>query len=196
LPTLIILIVPWIAGTIEAIYRQPYPDETVSTSVVIPVPTDRAWHAEMFYEEVRGTPPLLMRFALPRPLYTAGTVESVGDFKVCVYSKGRLVKRITQRVPDQLLAFDVVEQTKIENHSVVLKGGSFQFSSLSADQTRVTLSTTYQPLLGPRFAWRWAEKIGIHTLHRYVLNGMRLKAISDDATSNAPALTQRAGPAL
>jgi hypothetical protein len=179
LPTLLLLIAPLLAGAIEARYERPYPDETVTSAVVMPASTDRAWNAVMFYEEVRQPLPLLMRFALPHPLYTQGSTESVGDFKACVYNHGRLVKRVTQRVPNVILSFDVVEQTKIENRSVVLKGGSFQFSPISPNQSRVTLSTTYQPLLGPRWAWRWSERIGIHTLHGYVLNGMRLKAATD-----------------
>jgi hypothetical protein len=126
-----------------------------------------------------------MRFALPHPLYTIGSTESVGEFKVCVYGKGRLVKRIDERVPNVRLGFAVAEQTKIENRSVVLKGGSFDFSALGANVTRVILSTRYQPLLGPRWAWRWAEEIGVHTLHGYVLDGMRLKAIANAARPSA-----------
>ncbi len=122
-----------------------------------------------------------MRFALPHPLYTQGRMESVGDLKVCIYSKGRLVKRITQRVPNVILGFNIIEQTKIENRSVVLKSGSFEFIPITNDTTRVTLSTKYQPLLGPRWAWRWSERLGIHTLHEYVLNGMRIKAAADAA---------------
>lgn len=133
----------------------------------------------MFYEEVHHPRPFLMRFILPRPLYTFGKAEHVGDMKVCVYSKGRLVKRITQSQTQETLAFDVIEQTHIENRSVVLKSGSFQFTPIDAGQTSVTLSTTYQPLLGPRWAWRWAERIGVHTLHGYVLEGMRLKSIGE-----------------
>jgi hypothetical protein len=181
LPILLLLIAPLISAEIEAQFTNPYPDETISTSVILPAPADRAWNTVMFYEEVRQPLPLLMRFALPRPLYTHGSMESVGDIKVCIYTKGRLVKRITQRVPDSILSFDVVEQSKIEVRSVVLKTGSFRFVPVSADQTRVTLSTTYQPLLGPRWAWRWSEKIGVHTLHEYILNGMRLKAAAEAA---------------
>jgi hypothetical protein len=184
LPTLMMIFLPLIIGTIEAQFPQPYADETVSSSVIMPVSADRAWNAVMFYEEIKEPPPFLMRIALPRPLYTIGSMETIGEFKVCevcVYTKGRLVKRITQRVPDVILAFYVVEQNKIEHRSVVLKTGSFQFNPVSPTQTRVTLSTTYQPLLGPRWAWRWAEEVGIHTLHGYVLNGMRLKAASDAA---------------
>lgn len=180
LPTLILfLAAPLAAGTIESHYQSLYPDEYVRSTVSMPVSADHAWNAVMFYEEIHERPPFLMRFALPRPLFTRGSTDEVGDMKVCVYSKGRLVKRVSQRVPNVILAFDLVEQTKIENRSVVLKGGSFQFVPIDANQTYVTLMTRYQPLLGPRWAWRWAEKLGIHTMHDYVLNGMRLKALSD-----------------
>lgn len=175
LPILFFLLLPAFWGVAEG--RHQYPVETVQTSVIIPAPIGRAWEGVTFYEEVQHKPPLLLRLLLPRPLYTRGSTAHVGDLKSCVYSKGRLVKRITRRDEPRLLAFDVVRQRDIETHSVRLTGGSFTFEEVTPDQTRVTLATEYEPLLGPRFAWRWAERWGVHTLHEHVLHGMTMKAM-------------------
>ena len=116
----------------------------------------------------------------PCPLYTQGSVEHVGDCKTCVYSKGHLVKRVTGREVDQRLAFDVIEQDQIENHSIRLTSGSFDFMPINPDDTRVTLTTSYQPKLGPaRWVWRPAELLATHALHRHVLEGMRRKAVGE-----------------
>jgi hypothetical protein len=118
---------------------------------------------------------------LPRPLFIHGSTSHVGDEKTCVYTKGHLTKRVTERTENQKLTFDVIEQDRIENHSIDLTSGSFTFVSESPNQTRVELATTYRLKLGPRWVWRPFETWATHSLHRYVLEGMREKAIAEEA---------------
>ena len=174
LPILLLTALPLAWGAMEG--RHVYPNETIETSLIVPTSLANAWDGVMFYEEVRHEPPLLLRLLLPRPLRTTGGTQNVGDIKYCIYSKGRLVKKITRRDEMKRLAFDVIEQTKIETRSIRLTGGEFRFEGIGPQQTRVTLATEYQPLLGPRFAWRWAETLATHALHQHVLRGMKLKA--------------------
>ena len=176
LPLLILAISVLALGLIEHAIHHPFKIESVVTSLNIPGPPSQAWNAVMFYEEVHHRPPLLLRLGLPKPLYTQGSTQHVGDTKTCVYTKGHLTKRVTERSVDHRLAFDVIEQEKIENHSVRLTDGSFDFTPEGATLTRVDLTTRYEPKLGPRWAWRPAEQLAIHTLHRHVLEGMRQKA--------------------
>jgi len=176
LPVLALLLAPVLCGFIERAMWRPRAVESVVTSLEIRAPVGRTWDAVMFYEEVRRRPPWLLRLGLPRPLYTRGSVEQVGDRKACVYTKGRLTKEVTERVLNERLMFTVVEQDRIENHSVRLTGGSFVFTRSAPDVTTVELTTSYQPKLGPRWVWRPFEWLAVHTLHRHVLEGMRLKA--------------------
>ena len=177
LPLIAFLLLPAAWALVERKLSKPYAAETVSTSVVMDAPRERAWDAIMFYEDVRHDPPVLFRLGMPRPLYTSGSAAAVGDEKVCVYDKGRLVKRITEREPGRRLAFRVVEQG-FERHAMTLSGGSFDIDSGGADNdsTRVTLSTRYRPHLGPRWCWRPFERLTVHTLHEHVLGGMAEKA--------------------
>lgn len=183
LPVLGLLLAPLLWGLLERSVAAPHPIESVVTSAEIPAPAGRAWNALMFYEEVRHRPPWLLRYGLPRPLYAVGSTAAVGDRKTCVYSKGHLTKQVTQRSPQRLLAFDVVEQDKIETRSIRLTGGSFEFYSVGARQTRVDLTTRYEPKLGPRWVWRPFERVAVHALHRHVLEGMRLAASATDEPS-------------
>src|SRR5207247_2294662 len=155
LPLIGFLLLPMAWGIAERYLRKPYAAETVRTSVVMDAPPSRAWDAVVFYEDVRHAPPALFRLGMPRPLYTSGSAAAVGDEKTCVYDKGRLVKRITVREPERLLAFRVVEQG-FEQHAMTLSGGAFEFAPVQGDpgRTRVTLSTRYHPHLGPRWCWR------------------------------------------
>ncbi len=150
--------------------------EYVRTTRVLPVDALRAWDSLVFYEEIRHAPPLLARIGLPHPLYTSGEIIGVGDTKTCVYTTGRLVKRITEYRPAEFLEFDVIEQHGIEDHSVRLISGSFRFESIGPDQTRVILTTVYEPLLTARLAWRPFERQLARSLHEHVLTGIELES--------------------
>ena len=177
LPLIFFLLAPLAWGAIEGATRAPYSPETVRTSAVIDAPPYRAWDALVFYEEVRHGPPPLFRMGMPRPLYVTGSA-AVGDSRTCVYDKGRLSKRVTRREPGRLLEFVVTEQG-FERHAMTLESGGFSFEPLDGGRrTRVTLTTTFHPHLGPRRCWRPLEQLVVRTLHDHVLRGMREAAES------------------
>jgi hypothetical protein len=151
---------------------------SVSTVRVVDAPPGAAWDSIQFYEEVRRPVPWLLWLSPSlRPRYTVGRSEHVGDLKVCVYQRGHLVKRITEVIPGQRLAFAVVEQDQIETDGVTLVDGSFVLEPIDGGRrTRVTLTTRYVPKLAPRFAYAWAEAWTVHTLHGHVLAGMKDRA--------------------
>jgi hypothetical protein len=149
----------------------------VRTVAIIDAPPDAAWDSILFYEEVKHRPPLLLRLPLWRPIRATGDSSHVGGIKVCQYTIGRLVKKIRSIEPNRKLEFDVIEQKKIETEAVRLVGGSFTLEPLDGGKrTKVTLETTYVPLLTPRFAWYPFEAYTVHTLHGHVLEGMRQRA--------------------
>lgn len=154
----------------------PMPLETVRTSAVLRADAETAWRSIMYYEQVRHEPPLILRVGLARPLATRGRSDRVGDIKTCLYNKGFISKRTTKSIPGEVLAFEVIEQRIGYEHDVRLKSGAFEFEGLDDGTTRVTLSTTYEPLLSPRWVWGPFERYAVHTLHGHVLEGMRLEA--------------------
>jgi len=164
----------------------PQPIEAVSTREVIAAPLNACWDAIMFYEEVRHEPPLILRIGLAHPLRTIGSSGAVGDRKICIYNKGRITKQVTQAEPGRILAFDVIEQSIGYERSVRLTRGSFSFEPIDDAHTAVTLSTTYEPLLTPRFVWRWGEAIAVHALHGHVIEGMRRRATGIEPMTSPP----------
>lgn len=160
----------------ERLTARPYSVRTVSTTTLIAAPQDVCFDSIMFYEEVRHPAPWILQIGLARPLRTIGSSRTIGDVKTCVYNKGRIVKRVTDVRSPELLAFDVIDQKIGYERDVRLISGSFDLSSETATRTRITLQTTYQPLLGPRWAWSLGEDYAIHTLHAHVLEGMRRHA--------------------
>ena len=166
----------------ERLTARPSPIRTVSTTAVVGAPPEVCFDSIMFYEEVKHPAPWILRIGLAKPLRTIGSSRTIGDIKRCEYDKGHITKRVTEVRSPELLAFDVIEQSIGYERDVRLISGSFELSPDGATHTRITLNTTYQPLLGPRWAWALGEDYAIHTLHSHVLEGMRLHA----ETSNRP----------
>ncbi len=185
LPSLILFALLLVGAVIEDRFGATPPRESVSTTRIIHAPIETAWESIMFYEELTHDPPWILRIGLAHPLRTYGSSASVGDEKVCIYNKGRLTKRIAEVEAPHLLAFTITEQSIGYERDVHLTGGSFRFEAVDEKTTRVTLMTEYEPLLGPRFAWRWGEHYAVRTLHEHVLEGMAREAEPGRADSAA-----------
>lgn len=166
------------------------PVESVSTRLIIPASPAVVWDALLFYEDVEHPPPFLLRVGLARPLHTQGRCNAPGDTTVCIYNKGHITKRATEVVDSKRLAFDIVDQKIGYEHDVRLTGGSFEFEAVGADATLVTLTTSYEPRLGPRWIWRAGERYAVHLLHGHVLEGMRRRALQ----STTPVATSAMEP--
>ena len=84
---------------------------------------------------------------------------------MCVYDGGRLVKRATAVEPTHRLVFDVIDQVNIEDKSIRLINGCFEFEAVGEGQTGARLSTRYTPKLTPR--WLWRPKLNIERHMRF-----------------------------
>lgn len=176
LPVWVILAFPLACGFFEG---RPLPSdgiEAISTEGIVAYPAQLCWDSLMFYEDVQHKAPWLIRTGLATPVSTSGAITGVGDQRTCNYTYGRLVKQVTRYDAAQQLDFDVVEQFRVYEHDAQLLSGSFQFVAVDEDTTRIILTTTYRPRLGPRFAWRSFERYAVHGLHAHVIEGIRLEA--------------------
>ncbi len=176
LPVWLVLAFPLAYGAVEG---RPLPTagfETISTEGVIAYPAQLCWDSLMFYEDVQHKAPWLIRTGLATPVSTSGAITGVGDQRTCNYTYGRLVKQVTLYDAPTRLDFDVVEQFRVYEHDAELLSGSFQFIAVDDHTTKVILTTTYRPRLGPRFAWLPFESYAVHGLHAHVIEGIRLEA--------------------
>ncbi len=146
--------------------------ETVATRVRFEVSPETAWNLIMFYEEVPGRPPFLLRVFMPCPVRTEGTKTGVGATIRCIYKGGDLVKRITAIQPPCLIRFEVTDQCLGIEGCVVARGGSYMIER-NGDGADIVLTTRYSAYLHPRFLWNPLEKLVTGQLHRHILNGMR-----------------------
>ena len=146
--------------------------ESVATRAHFDAGPEAVWHRLLFYEEVPGRAPLLLRAFLPHPVRTDGPKTWVGERVRCAYREGDLVKRITAVEPGRLLQFEVVEQDLGIEGCVLVQSGSYRFSPRDGG-TDVALVTNYRAFLRPRHLWRPLEALLVRRLHRHVLDGVR-----------------------
>jgi hypothetical protein len=145
--------------------------EAVATRVHFNASPEAVWNHIMFYEEVPGRPPLLLRALLPHPVRTEGDKTHVGATVRCAYKGGDLAKRITTVEPPHFLQFEVIEQRLGIEGCILTLGGSYQIYT-SGDASVVVLITNYQAYLRPRYLWRPLEALLVRQLHSHILRGI------------------------
>jgi hypothetical protein len=149
--------------------------EAVATRLHFPASPETIWDRILFYEEVPGRPPFLLRVLLPRPVRTEGDKTSVGATVQCTYHRGGLAKLITAVSPPRLVRFAVIEQRLGIEGCVIALSGSYEIRRRGRG-AEIVLTTTYRAYLRPRWLWRRLEKLLVGQLHRHILDGMRAAA--------------------
>jgi hypothetical protein len=173
---------------ISWLFAQKAVSEAVATVVHFNASPETLWNHIMFYEELPGQPPFLLRAFLPHPVRTNGDKTRVGTTVRCEYNGGDLVKRITTVEPPHSLQFKVIEQRLGIEDCVMAVSGSYEINQ-GGDGSEVVLTTNYRAYLRPRWAWRPLEKLLIGQLHRHILDAMLVSAasIADAGTVMRPA---------
>jgi hypothetical protein len=142
------------------------------------------WQTLLFYEEVSGAPPFLLRWLLPVPLGTAGSKSSVGSEVKCRYAGGHLLKRVSAVVEMRRFAFDVIEQN-LALGGVRLLGGEYNLHAVAPARTRLTLSTRYVSPHRPDWVCARFEAAVCHCFHRHLLGAMRQNLVAHVLASAA-----------
>ena len=149
---------------------------TVVTRLCVAATPAEVWDSLMFYEAVEGTPPLLMRLLLPRPLRTQGSKSAVGDRATCLYQGGHLLKQVTRIEPRQRYEFSVVEQQLAIGRSIRLCGGSYTLREIPPGWVELSITTSYSSGNRPHALAGPVESAVCHLFHRYLLGAIRRKA--------------------
>ncbi len=149
--------------------------EAVTTRAAFGAPPEQVWRAMLFYEEVPGRPPLLLRMLLPTPLRTEAGEKRVGATVACRYTHGTLVKRFTILEPPHVARFEVIEQRIGVERCVTTVEGVYEIAAIEGG-SEVALTTRYRGHLRPRWLWRPLERLLAHRLHAHILSGMSARA--------------------
>ena len=126
----------------EASGTPPHPLEVVVTTRVVNLSPVEARSAAAFIEDVLSERSTLLGLALPTPIGATGREDRVRAIVQCVDEKAIITKQMTEVMPGKVLAFDVVEQRRIEDRSAALRSGAFHSEKLQGGRTRVILQST------------------------------------------------------
>ncbi len=145
----------------------------VVTVMEFPTSPERTWSGLIYYEQITGPSPLLLRLFLPRPIRTEGKKGTVGDETRCLYASGYLVKRVTRLETARHYGFEVIEQGLTLGGGIRLVGGSYSLRSLGNHHTEVALESRYVSPQRPRWLSGPIEAAVCHAFHRHLLRTMR-----------------------
>ncbi len=173
-------------GVLSRLFARESVTETVATQVHRDVSPEVAWNLIMFYEEVPGRTPFLLRMFMPAPVRTEGKKTGVGARVRCIYKGGDLVKRITAIEPPRLIQFEVMDQRLGIEACAVALDGSYVVRR-SENGTDIVLTTRYAAYLHPRLLWIPLERLVTGQLHRHVLKGMRRRPSGLPSVVSSPA---------
>jgi hypothetical protein len=182
---------------VSRIFARKAVSEAIATRVHFNAIPEAIWEHILFYEEVPGRLPFLLRALLPHPIRTEGDKARVGATVRCIYRGGGLVKRITAVESPHLLQFEVIEQRLGIEGCILTLGGSYQIYA-KGDVADVVLTTNYQAYLRPRCLWRPLEALLVSQLHSHILRGICAAGVSRDLDlrrTAAEPLTPQGAPA-
>jgi len=147
--------------------------DVVETRAHFDVPPEAVWERMMFYEEVPGRPPPLLRLFLPAPLRTEGDKTRAGAIVKCNYDDGYLEKRITEVGRATFVRFEVLVQRLGIEDCITMSDGAYELRP-EGDGCELVLSTRYVGHLRPRWLFRAFESFLAHRMHEHILQGMRV----------------------
>jgi len=162
---------------VSSLFAREGVSEAVSTRAHFDASPEAVWSHIMFYEEVPGRPPFLLRTLLPCPVRTEGNKARPGTEVRCVYRRGGLVKLITAVERPHLLRFDATEQRLGIEGCILALSGSYKIYACG-NATDVALTTNYRAYLRPRNIWRPLEALLMRQLHGHILRGVSAAILS------------------
>lgn len=132
------------------------------------------WEKLGFYEHVSKRPPWLLRTVLPTPKEVEGSHNAVGDLCRCRYSDGGyLTKRITKIVPQEMIEFEIVEQSIRYQNSIKLLGGVIALNEYEEGQCAITMQTFFASRLNKYTYLSCAIKRVIRAMHQFVISDLQ-----------------------
>jgi hypothetical protein len=149
--------------------------EVFNTSVLVPVPPDKAWDLIKSIERVDTQKPLMLAIGLPVPQSCTLDKEAVGGKRTCYFDQGIIYQEITEWDPPHFMKTKITGSTLPGRHWLTFVDASYEFIPRD-NQTLVVRTTTISSRLYPRWYWRQFEEYGVCSEHEYVLSDLVRRA--------------------
>ncbi len=176
------------------------PTFEVLTAIEINAPREVVWQNVIEFPDIEAPPPWYFRMgiAMPQRAWIEGT--GVGAVRHCEFTTGSFVEPITTWEAPSRLAFDVTDQPEPMYELTPYRHihpphldtgfrsvhGEFRLIELSDGRTRLEGRTWYQLRIFPLSYWTiWSDGL-IHSIHRRVLDQIKLTS-ERESHENSPA---------
>jgi len=159
---------------------------SVTTSIIINTPPEKAWQNVIAFPQLKDPTELLFKAGIAYPINAKIEGSGVGAVRHCNFSTGSFVEPVTTWSEPRLLAFSVADQPETmkelsfyDLHPNHLHGyfisvrGQFKLTPLKNGSTLLEGTTWYYNKIRPNFYWDlWSDYI-IHKIHERVLSHIK-----------------------
>lgn len=172
LPILLALAVPGIVELAERRWSTKPAIVAQATPMLLHASIDQAWHVGANASPSVPRSPL-HAINLTRPVEQKGQM-ALGARSTVRFSKGSLVVAVTERDEARhRFRVDYVGQSHVEDRAIRLLDTAFDLEPIAARETQVTITTRYEPLMTPRWAWGPFERWAGEATHELVVRQMQ-----------------------
>ena len=178
-------------SSVEQALHSPADTFVVTTSIDLPVSSERVWNTVLEPATLESPRQLLFRAGIAYPLASHMEGAGLGATRYCDFSTGKLVEPVLVWNEYRQLRFRVASNPLpmqewtpyAQIHPPHLDGfltsqqGEFQLETLAGGGTRLHATTWYQHRLWPAQYWRWWSDYIIHQVHEMVLENIRARSL-------------------
>lgn len=160
--------------------------EIVSDSIFLQAPPEVVWAHIQSIDSINVSKPWLMYIGLPIPVRCTLERGGVGAKRTCYFNNGFIQETITEWSPPYHMGLSIDRTNMPGRHWLGFESAAYELHQ-EGNATRLTRTTTIASRLRPVWYWRYFERVGVASEHRYILNDLsqRMARLPLDATAGA-----------
>jgi len=149
--------------------------EIVENSVQIGRSPEAVWNSILSIDSLHASKPILMYVGLPIPQRCEMVGKGVGAKRTCFFDVGSIEETITEWNPPFKMGLLIDRAHMPGRHWLAFESAQYELQAQASSTTlkRTTVVTSY---LRPAWYWRFFERWGVESEHRYILNDLAMQA--------------------
>ena len=146
--------------------------EVVTDSVWVPVAPEAVWPGLQSIDKLDGSRPFLMYIGLPIPLSCRMNTTGVGAKRTCYFEHGYIEETVIKWQPPYSMVLSIDRTNMPGPHWLGFEMADYELRAENGGTT-VTRTTTITSHLYPVWYWRYFERLGVASEHRYLLSDLQ-----------------------
>lgn len=149
--------------------------EIVENSVQVGQPPEAVWNSILSIDSLHASKPMLMYVGLPIPQRCKMIGKGVGAKRTCFFDVGYIEETVTEWNPPFEMGLSIDRTHMPGRHWLTFESARYELQPRGSSTTlhRTTVVTSY---LRPAWYWRFFERWGVESEHRYILDDLAMGA--------------------